>query len=241
MKRDAAVARRYARALHALASEARRAEAVADELVVFDQLLGSQQELREALLRPWVKAGTKRAIVLEVAGRLELSPLTRNFLALVAQRRRLDVLPEIIAAYRAVVDEAASTVQPSMWHGDDREWTLHRPRFLADELDSARAAGPWFGHRWFAYDLILWGRPDVIVELGTHYGVSFFAFCQAVLDAGYPAELHAVDTSAGDEHAGIYGEEVFERLKKIDLLHRHRALREVAEILRKEDEASTNA
>ena len=36
----------------------------------------------------------------------------------------------------------------------------------------------------------------------------------------------------------LYGEEVFDRLKKIDLLHRHRPLREVAEILRKEDEST---
>ena len=107
MKRDAAVARRYARALHALASEARRAEAVTDELAAFDQLLSAEPELREALLRPWVKAATKRGIVLEVAGRLGVSPLTRNFLALVAQRRRLDLLGEILAAYRARVDEAA--------------------------------------------------------------------------------------------------------------------------------------
>jgi F-type H+-transporting ATPase subunit delta len=42
-----------------------------------------------------------------VADRLGLSPLTRNFLALVAQRRRLDALGEILAAYRARVDEAA--------------------------------------------------------------------------------------------------------------------------------------
>ncbi len=111
MKRDAAVARRYARALHALASEARRAEAVADELAAFDQLLSTERELREALLRPWVKAGTKRAIVLEVAGRLGLSPLTRNFLALVAQRRRLDILGEILAAYRTSVDEAAGRIR----------------------------------------------------------------------------------------------------------------------------------
>jgi F-type H+-transporting ATPase subunit delta len=111
VKQNAPVARRYARALHALASEARRAEPVADELVAFDQLLGTAQELREALLRPWVKAATKRAIVLEVAERLGLSPLTRNFLALVAQRRRLDVLGEIIAAYRATIDEAAGRVR----------------------------------------------------------------------------------------------------------------------------------
>ncbi|HEY7138618.1 MAG TPA: ATP synthase F1 subunit delta [Methylomirabilota bacterium] len=111
MKRDAAVARRYARALHALASEARRAEAVADELAAFDQLLSSERELREALLRPWVKATTKRGIVLDVAGRLGVSPLTRNFLALVAQRRRLDILGEILVAYRASVDEAAGRIR----------------------------------------------------------------------------------------------------------------------------------
>ena len=33
----------------------------------------------------------------------------------------------------------------------------------------------------------------------------------------------------------LYPENVFDRLKKIELLHRHRRLREVVEILRKED------
>ena len=102
-----------------------------------------------------------------------------------------------------------------MWHGDEREWRLHRPEFSGAALDPDRAAGPWFGHRWFAYDLVRWGRPDVVVELGTHYGVSFFAFCQAVSDAGYPAGLHAVDTWAGDPHAGEYGEEVIEVVQRI--------------------------
>ena len=111
MKRGAAVARRYARALHALASAARRADAVADELAGFAHLLSTERELREALLRPWVKAATKRGIVLEVTARLGLSALTRNFLALVAQRRRLDLLGDILAAYRATVDEAAGRVR----------------------------------------------------------------------------------------------------------------------------------
>ena len=34
----------------------------------------------------------------------------------------------------------------------------------------------------------------------------------------------------------LYPENVFDRLKKIELLHRHRRLREVVEILKKEDE-----
>jgi F-type H+-transporting ATPase subunit delta len=111
VKAAAPVARRYAKALHGLAAEARRAEAVAEELARFEQLLGAEAPLREALLRPWVKAATKRSIVLEIAGRLELSTLTRNFLALVAQRRRLDLLGEILTAYRARVDEAAGRIR----------------------------------------------------------------------------------------------------------------------------------
>ncbi len=36
----------------------------------------------------------------------------------------------------------------------------------------------------------------------------------------------------------LYGEEVFERLEKIAMLRRHRSLREVQELLQKEDEAA---
>jgi F-type H+-transporting ATPase subunit delta len=111
VKRGGAVARRYAKALYGLAAEARRAEAVAEELAGFERLLQGEAALRHVLLRPWVKAVTKRAIVVDVAGRLGLSPLARNFLALVAQRRRLELLGEILVAYRTRVDEAAGRVR----------------------------------------------------------------------------------------------------------------------------------
>jgi hypothetical protein len=51
--------------------------------------------------------------------------------------------------------------------------------------------------------------PQTIVELGTHKGTSFFSFCQAVKDAHYDAQLYAIDTWKGDEHAGFYGDDVF--------------------------------
>ena len=111
MTRGAAVARRYAKALRTLAAETGRLEPTAGELATFDRLLASEVGLRDVLLRPWVKAATKRTVVTAVAERLGLSPLTRNFLALVAQRRRLPILPEILAAYRALVDEAAGRVR----------------------------------------------------------------------------------------------------------------------------------
>ena len=107
MKRGTAIARRYAKALRALAAEESRLELVAQELVRFERAMADEAALRDVLLRPWVPAGAKRTIVAAVGERLGLSPLARNFLGLVAQRCRLELLPEIIAAYRALVDEAA--------------------------------------------------------------------------------------------------------------------------------------
>ncbi|MET3791752.1 glycosyltransferase [Aquamicrobium terrae] len=48
--------------------------------------------------------------------------------------------------------------------------------------------------------------------MGTHYGFSYFAFCEAVAAAGLQTECFAVDTWQGDEHAGLYGEEVYDRV-----------------------------
>src|SRR3990172_8995168 len=111
MRRGAAVARRYAKALWALARDEGRPEPVARELAAFERVLADQPLLRNVLLLPWAKAATKRAIVLSVAERVQLSPLARNFLALVAQRRRLALLAEIRVAYERLVDEAAGRVR----------------------------------------------------------------------------------------------------------------------------------
>jgi GT2 family glycosyltransferase len=84
---------------------------------------------------------------------------------------------------------------------------------LGDELfwEPARVVppGPWAGHVPFAFWLAKTTRPATLVELGTHSGNSYFAFCQAIAATGAPGRAFAVDTWRGDEHAGEYGEEVF--------------------------------
>jgi hypothetical protein len=69
--------------------------------------------------------------------------------------------------------------------------------------------GYWSGHIPFACDLIATLRPSAFVELGTHMGESYFAFCQAIADNGVHCQAFAVDTWGGDVHTGAYDDQVF--------------------------------
>jgi hypothetical protein len=71
----------------------------------------------------------------------------------------------------------------------------------------------WQEHIPFAMYLVDVLRPRTIVELGTHHGDSYCAFCQAVDELGLPTKAYAVDTWRGDPHSGVYSEEVLHDLR----------------------------
>jgi lipopolysaccharide biosynthesis protein/FMN phosphatase YigB (HAD superfamily) len=71
----------------------------------------------------------------------------------------------------------------------------------------------WWGHVPFAFWLVTALQPRTLVELGTHQGVSYAAFCEAVVRAKLETRCSAVDTWVGDPQAGFYGEEVYAGLK----------------------------
>jgi len=84
---------------------------------------------------------------------------------------------------------------------------LERPHRLTDITS-------WHGHIPFAFFIVQAMKPRTVVELGTHKGDSYCAFCQAVKTLKIKCSCFAVDTWKGDTQAGFYGEEVIDELRR---------------------------
>ena len=89
----------------------------------------------------------------------------------------------------------------------DHPVTLSYPKWL-------HASSFWAGHIPFAMFVVDVLRPKLFVELGTHTGVSYCAFCQAVQELDLETSCRAVDTWQGDEMTGRYGPEVLAALRR---------------------------
>ncbi len=100
-----------------------------------------------------------------------------------------------------------------------QHWEYAGPVFEADRYDETILKySPWSGHRRFAYDLVSYYEPEIIVELGSFYGCSSFAFMQAIKDHGLQTHLYAVDLwEAGDTYTlHDYEQDIYGFFKKVN-------------------------
>jgi F-type H+-transporting ATPase subunit delta len=92
---------RYARALLDVAiKEAADLEQIERELTQFADLLKQYPQLEKVLLNPAVPVPRKRAAVAELLRQAKFSPIVSKLLALLADRDRLVLVPDLLAAYR---------------------------------------------------------------------------------------------------------------------------------------------
>jgi F-type H+-transporting ATPase subunit delta len=103
-----AVAKRYAQALGEVVTKPAaglQPEAVLEQLAGFHGLFEGHAELKNILLSPAVSPARKRAIVAQLGQRLGYSEPLRNFLYVVIDHRRLNILDEFIEAFRDWLDD----------------------------------------------------------------------------------------------------------------------------------------
>ncbi|MBC2662133.1 F0F1 ATP synthase subunit delta [Novosphingobium flavum] len=93
---------RYASALFDLAREQNSVAAVEADLDQLGEAIKGADDLAALLRNPKVTREAAGKAIDGVAALLGLSPLTRNFLGVLAGNRRLSALPEIIRAFAAI-------------------------------------------------------------------------------------------------------------------------------------------
>jgi F-type H+-transporting ATPase subunit delta len=76
-----------------------------EELHRFGELFAASEPLRNALSSPAVPPLKKRAVITRIAESLSLSRLVRNFLFVLTDHRRSDLIPEVVRSFETHLDE----------------------------------------------------------------------------------------------------------------------------------------
>jgi F-type H+-transporting ATPase subunit delta len=103
-------ASRYAKALLDVLYPA-NAEIGLEQLGKFSSLLSSQTQMRRLFENPTVAAERRKEVFKGIADSLSYEVHIRNFLNLLIERNRLDLLGDIIEAYQKLLDEKLGIVR----------------------------------------------------------------------------------------------------------------------------------
>jgi F-type H+-transporting ATPase subunit delta len=107
------IARRYAKAIVAVAQEENALEQTGDELRLL-RALADEPEVAQGLANPLLSAAARRGLAQAIADQLKLRPAMRHFLCLLADHRRLDRLVGIADQYEKIVDQMLGRVRATV-------------------------------------------------------------------------------------------------------------------------------
>jgi len=96
------VAKRYAKAWFSLALENKKLEKAADDAAMLAGLIRKQDEFRTFLHNPLVTPGKRKQLLSDLFSE-KVDGLTFDFLNMVSQKKRLNVLEEIVGQFSSLV------------------------------------------------------------------------------------------------------------------------------------------
>jgi F-type H+-transporting ATPase subunit delta len=105
------MAGRYAHALFALAQEQNTVDRVATELTAFDSMIAESADLRYLVKSPILPAAVQAKALAAILDRAEITGITANFLKLIASKRRLFAVSDMIKSYLALTDQAKGVIR----------------------------------------------------------------------------------------------------------------------------------
>jgi len=94
--KNLALVRKYADGLAGALKDDGEYASVASEVRAFLDLLLSHNDLKRALVSPFVNARRREAILKEILSRTGTGPKASRFLALLQQHKRMELLPDIV-------------------------------------------------------------------------------------------------------------------------------------------------
>ena len=111
-----AIVTRYANALVDVVTGPHGMDAAqaSQQLRSFAGLLAESAELRNVLSSPAVAPTRKRAVVRDLAARLEVAGIIRNFLLVLTDHRRLTALAQVIDSFEVQLDERLGFVRANL-------------------------------------------------------------------------------------------------------------------------------
>jgi F-type H+-transporting ATPase subunit delta len=105
------IAKRYAKAFFEIAGEDKQYEKYYGELQAVATIIDGNKDLKEFLSNPIFDQSDKKAVVGQILGKVEISQMTENFVNLLVDKRRIDVLSDIAASYQELMDSALKKIQ----------------------------------------------------------------------------------------------------------------------------------
>lgn len=102
---QASLAGRYASALFGLARDEKQIDSVGRSLDSLNQALADSREFHQLVLSPLVSRDEAGKAFAAVAAKLNLDPITGNFLGVLARNGRKGQLPQVIRAFRRLASE----------------------------------------------------------------------------------------------------------------------------------------
>jgi len=105
------ISKRYARAFFDIAGEEQKLEQYYNELHQFSSVIAQNKDLGGFLANPIFEQESKKKVLEKIIGKLSLSPMTINFLKLLIDKKRIDILPDIETCYRQLMDETLQKVR----------------------------------------------------------------------------------------------------------------------------------